>query len=476
MPGAVRTIAAFFDRDRPAPSLPLYLLFGLLVRLPAILFAHGFEFVDQQFQYIDPAWHPASGDDWLMTHEWINGLRSWVYPGMLAPVLRAFAWIEDPLVRMAAVRGVHAVVSLLPLAAFWMLVVQWRPLPRPRSALLFFALSGLLVYAGTQPSGPTFAAGLATAAVLLFLGPAPWAPLGAGLCLGLAFCCRFQDALFGPVLFAAGLLTRRWKQSLWLALGCVPPLLLQALVDLKTWGALFHSPLAFLRFNVIEGRSAQWATRPFWYYFALGVVPYLLLVPPFLRANLDCLRRAASRLAIPLAAAAFYLLVLSLIPRKSMRFTLPAFTILSAVLAVGLFELPLREGLAAWHKRLVTTFQIGILILLSFHQFNRGPIQAAIALGEDPGFTGELTVVDGQKTDVGGYYYLHRKKVNLELVRREDLAGRAARLAPFLMVVRLPLEPALVEELGAEFLGAFSNCPDHSRGRRRFLYRLPRIP
>mgnify|MGYP000408648254 CR=1 FL=1 len=77
--------------------------------------------------------------------------------------------LEDPLARMVAARGVHAIASLLPLIAFWLLVVRWRPLERPRAALLFFAASGLLVYAGTQPSGPTFAAGLSTAAVLLFL-------------------------------------------------------------------------------------------------------------------------------------------------------------------------------------------------------------------------------------------------------------------------------------------------------------------
>ena len=115
------SIRAFFDGDGPAPSLPFYLLLGLLLRLPAVLFAHGFEFADQQYQYIDPAWHLASGDDWLVTHEWVNGLRSWVYPGMLAPVFRAFAWIEDPLARMAVVRGAHAIASLLPLVAFWLL-------------------------------------------------------------------------------------------------------------------------------------------------------------------------------------------------------------------------------------------------------------------------------------------------------------------------------------------------------------------
>ena len=57
----------------PAWSLGAFLGLALLVRLPAVLWADGYEFVDQQYQYVDPAWHLATGDDWLRTWEWRAG-------------------------------------------------------------------------------------------------------------------------------------------------------------------------------------------------------------------------------------------------------------------------------------------------------------------------------------------------------------------------------------------------------------------
>ena len=141
---------------------------------------------------------------------------------------------------MTFVRAVHAVFSLLPLIAFWFVVTRWRPIAGARAALLFFAASGAVLQTGVQPSGPTFAAGLSVAAVLFFLGPGRWPAVLSGFLIGFAFCCRFQDALFGPVLFAAGLFAREPKKSAWLALGCLGPILLQGFVDLNTWGAFLR--------------------------------------------------------------------------------------------------------------------------------------------------------------------------------------------------------------------------------------------
>ena len=110
----------------PAWPLGTFLLVALVLRLPAVLCADGYEFLDQQFQYVDPAWHLATGQAWLPTWEWQDGIRSWVYPGFLAGLFRVLlaCGLDDPLWLMRGVRGVHAVLSLLPLAMFWLCLVR----------------------------------------------------------------------------------------------------------------------------------------------------------------------------------------------------------------------------------------------------------------------------------------------------------------------------------------------------------------
>jgi len=442
------------------------------MRVPGVVFAEGYQFVDQQYQYVDPAWHLASGDDWLETHEWKRGMRSWVYPGILASVFKTANSLgfDDALWRMTFVRLVHAVFSLLPLIAFWFVVTRWRPIAGARAALFFFAASGALLHTGVQPSGPTFAAGLSVAAVLLFLGPGRWPALLSGLLLGTAFCCRFQDALFGPVLFAAGLFAREAKKSAWLALGCSGPILLQGFVDLNTWGTFLHSPIEFFRFNILEGGGSEWATKPFWFYAVVVVAPYVMFVPPFFTASVDNLRRGARTMALPILAAAVYILVLSFIARKSVRFLPPALGLLSAVLAVGLFSEPLR-GRAFVHRRVLVIGHVALAVVLSLYAVNRGPVRAAYALGEHPEFQGEVTIVDGNDTDVGGLYYLHRKNVKVKLAKRSELA---ASLEPgqFILVPRTPLEPNDLGGRQAELLGSYRNLPDVSARRRTYLYRI----
>ena len=120
--------------------LATFLLLGLALRLPAVVFARGYEFVDQQFQYVDPAYGLATGADWIRTWEWQAGLRSWAYPGLLSYILRALP-IADPDLQMLAVRGVHALLSLLPLAGLWLVVMRWRPLANPQPVLWLAAAS-----------------------------------------------------------------------------------------------------------------------------------------------------------------------------------------------------------------------------------------------------------------------------------------------------------------------------------------------
>jgi hypothetical protein len=58
------------------------------------------------------------------------------------------------------------------------------------------------------------------------------------------------------------LLTGRFRALLCLIIGALGPALLFALVDLVTWGSLASSFVGYIKFNLVEGKAAQFGTEP----------------------------------------------------------------------------------------------------------------------------------------------------------------------------------------------------------------------
>ena len=462
--------------------LPIAKLLGLALALRcfAVCFSRGYEFVDQQFQYVDPAWGLATGCQWWKTWEWIEGIRSWAYPGMLAGVFRAGLGlgIDDPQVLMVFVRGVHALVSLVPIFALWNLVAKWRPQPHPGRVVLLTAASFVLVYSGVQPSGLTFAVGLTVAAVLCFDGPGLW-PLWSGVLLGLGFACRFQDALLGPVLFVAGLVQRRSRASILLTAGALFPVLGQGLLDVATWGSFLHSAFAYVRTNVIEGKSAEFGTSSVLEYFVALAVVFVPFVPEAWRV----FRAGARALPVATVCAVAYIALHALIARKQARFILPALALLQIVWIVGAMRTVPVGTLAKAYRRTVYSLHVLALVWFSFHYYHRGPIQAALALRADPTYEGRLLLVDTGGEGIGGAYWLGRSRLELErLGARKDLAKYLAQRngAWPLHVILNPTEngPLRPEEVGSGFtvteIARTADWPDlRARDRRHALVVSP---
>ena len=407
------------------------------------------------------------------------GIRSWAYPLILAGIFKLIAWagITEPQAMMTATRFVHGMISLVPVAAFWTLVVRWIGWQGQRPLLLFFAANWILVYSGVQPTGPTFAVGISLTAVFLFHGPGRLWPFVSGLLLGLAFSCRFQDAFFGPVLLGAGLLQRRWRESVFFCLGCTITITMQGLVDLFTWGSFLHSPFRYVAFNVFQGKMKTFGVQPWWLYAAY-VCAVLVLVPPFLRSGIRALAEGAQRLPVLFAASAFYVFMLNLVVRKDFRFVFHAFILLLIVYASSLLY---RKGsdakLRIVHRRVFVTAHLVVLVLVSFWYPMRGPIEAAVFLGKQPDFRDRLVVVDGANEDAGGHFYLQRRKLDILGVARKDLEdwlGQELRDVPlYILTIREPLETIVLPEgYVIEEHGAYSNRPDLQGHARRFLYRV----
>lgn len=459
--------------QRPAWSLPTWLLLCLVVRLPAVLFADGFDYPDQQFQYIEPAWHAATGRPMHVTWELNNQLRSPIYSDFLAVVFRGLLalGIEEPMPLMRAVRGVHAVLSLLPMWLFWLVAVRWFPRATPRVPLLLFAASGLL-QSSVQASGPGLAAVLAVSAALALAGPYRFALLG-GLCLGLAFCGRCQDALFGPGFLAILVWQRRWGTAACFLLGCVPGICLQGYYDLATRGQFLATPWHYMRANLELGAAAKWRTQPFWFYFVAGVVPVLVLAPPFLRTAWQRLRAGAAILPCAFAGALVHLVVHSCIARKALRFEHGSLMMLLAVMAMGLQAVVGTN--ARWHLRLLVAVHLVLAAANSFWFGNASAVRLASWLREQPDFTGHVLVVDGDATSLGGYYYSRPAADRVRGCKRADLADhlppREPAPAPFVVAIREPLDAAAIASGRLQLATTFVGPWDLRTGERRFVYR-----
>ncbi|MBL8754706.1 MAG: hypothetical protein JNK15_15485 [Planctomycetes bacterium] len=462
--------------DAPAWPLGRWLLLVFAMRLPAIFFADGFEFVDQQYQYVDPAWHMATGQAWYQPWEWVEGIRSSVYPWLLAWLFQVLAAVgfEDPDGTLRAVRAVHALASLLPAWLFWSLVVRWRPIAMPRRALLLFALSGLMI-AGVQPSGPTLAISLSLAAAIAVEGGVGLAFMG-GLCLGLAFCMRFQDALFGPGILLALLWRRRFAAAAAFAAGCVPGICVQGFVDLAEHGTFLATPWRYLRSNVEFGAADKWTQQPFWFYWLVGVVPLVGLLPPFVRVAWQRLRAGAFVLPAATLGALGHLLAHSFIARKAMRFEYPALAMLVGVVAVGMSAASGRWP--QWHGRWLAFVHVLTFGYASFWAGNLGAVRAAHWLRDQPAFDGRVLVVGGDATSLGGYFHLrppadHAVGTTLvafaDAVRREQVPA-----AQFVVAVRHPLPVELADAAGLELAATFCGQWNLRGGERRFVYRWRR--
>lgn len=450
--------------------LAVLLLLALALRAVAVFCSRGYEFVDQQFQYVDPAWGLATKDAWWQSWEWKEGIRSWAYPGMLAGVFEVglALGVRDPQALMVFVRGVHALVSLLPIAALWLVLARWRNEPRAGTGVLLAAASFVLVYAGVQPSGLAFAVGFSVASVLLFHGHNAW-PFLSGICLGIAFACRFQDAMLGPVLFVCGLAQRRWRACLWLCAGSAVPVVAQGLLDVATWGSFLHSAFAYVRVNVFEGKSAEFGTSPAWTYAGILAAVFLPVVPEAWRIFVAGTRAVP----VPMICGLSYVLLHTFIARRQMRFVLPGIALLQIVWIVGYLRTTPKDRVSLWYRRVVLYGHALALVLASVWYFHRGPIEAALVLRREPNYVGNLLAVGMGGEGIGGAYWLGRRQLELEyLLERKQLASHLrARPGPWPIAMLVKGDPLAPGELGPGFsareLARTADWPDWRAGSRR---------
>lgn len=259
---------------------------ALAARLAAFLVRPDI-YPDAFFQYLEPAWWKLHGYGWL-AWEWAPsvGLRSWVPPGYYGAWMVLLGWlgITDPAILYDFFALHWCALSLAAVAAAYRIgFVLSHPRGAPASsgdgdacafrggiwAALGVALCPVVAYFTPQTiidSAVLVPFGLGFAAWLESTGSGDrraWkGPLAAGLWLGLGSCLRIP---YAPLAVLVGLdfaARGRLRQTLLLALGALVPVLFFGAVDWLTWGEPFHSMIAFVDYNFVQGKASQHGVSP----------------------------------------------------------------------------------------------------------------------------------------------------------------------------------------------------------------------
>ena len=313
-----------------------FLFIGLLLRVGVALQLPRIAHPDEIFQSQEPAHRLAYGYG-VISWEWRDGVRSWVFPAFLAGVMRATSWMGAG--SSGYLLGIKLVLSLLSLTtvAFSFAVAKRE---NGIDAAIIAAGTCALWYSLVD-FGPRALIEVVSAHVLL-----PGLYLGvyaeklderkrlfaAGLLCGLAVCLRIQMA--PAVAFAIAYFCHpAWKRRIPpVALGLLVPLVGFGFADAVTWSYPFESFVRYFWINLVQGRSAIYGSDP-WYWY-LGVALPLALGPIFILAFFG-LRRSAflSWLALILVASH------SVIPHKEARFLYVLWPIAITLAAMGMVDL-----------------------------------------------------------------------------------------------------------------------------------------
>jgi GPI mannosyltransferase 3 len=386
---------------------------------------------DEIFQTQEPAHRLAYGYG-IISWEWREGVRSWVFPSVLAMLMRATEWMGSG--SSGYVWAISVLLSLVSLTTVWFAFASAERISGVESAII--AAGACAMWHDLIYFGPRTLTEVVAAHILL---PGLW--LGkyenrldvrkrmflAGLFCGFAVSLRMQLAPaigFAIVSFCY----REWRNKVYsLALGFALPVIGFGLVDAASWSYPFQSFIRYFAINVIEGRSLFYGTQP-WYWYMTILTKHMW---PVLILAIFGVRRCPFLgwvIAIILASHSF-------LSHKEIRFIYPAVPLLIVLSAVGIVETG-KELKDSLRLTIPSSTLVGAaLVLFAFYSFVFGA-----KFEYEQRVSGGLHAFDQLSTDhtvcgvglyqvpwfsTGGYAHLHQN-VPIVLVGTESNLSEVA--------------------------------------------------
>jgi phosphatidylinositol glycan class B len=355
-----------------------------LVALPPALLAVlqlGRLHPDEIFQALEPAHHFAFGEG-MLAWEWHEGLRNWALPGLfgwLLKLCRALG-IDDPQGRRAVLELPQYALHLASLGAVYRLVARRLPQSAAPTSLArdpaFWSVLLLGLYAPVlHYAGRTLGEAISTSFLLWGLERVDAREqsrrqyASAGMLLGLAVVVRYGSAVIAVAAVLWLLLARRWRDAAMVAGGGSVVACLLGALDWHSWGRPFHSLLTYSDFNVLsDGAATRFGAEPWWFYGPWLLATAVVWAWPALAIAWRPSRKhevpaAAAPSGLFLWCAAIYLLAISVIEHKELRFLYPSLVLLAAGAAPGFSSL--LQTISPPHARqlLLVSLACGLLFL-----------------------------------------------------------------------------------------------------------------
>jgi phosphatidylinositol glycan class B len=428
--------------------LIIFLLIGLLFRVVAAQFPN-LVHPDEIYQTQEPAHRLAYGYG-VVTWEWRDGIRSWVFPAFLAGIMRATSWMgAQP---SGYLRGITLVLSLISLTTVWF-GFAWAKRTSGMEAAIIAASCCATWYQLIDFGGRALTEVFATHLLLpgLYLGvygeeiPERKRLFLAGLFCGLALSLRIQlaPAVAFALLWFCG---AQWRRLVPLGAGFILPVAVFGMVDLFTWSYPFQSLVRYFWVNAIEGRSKIFGVEPWYWYLLLLLQSF---GPMLFFALVGC-RRSPFLGWMALIILASH----SVLAHKEARFLYPLIPIVVTLAALGVAEIvseftlrnrSVRSSMITIATGLLVCALASFLLAPRFRYWakNSGAIVAFDRLSHESGLCG-LGIYAVPWFDTGGYTHLHR---NVPIVPVSDASGLTTNAAVFNMLIA----PVEVSDLPAGF-------------------------
>lgn len=331
------------------------LLAGFLLRIFILFTDEGILWPDEIYQSLEPAHRLIFGYG-LIPWEFIQGARNWALPGLVAMLLQLCQWFggDSPHVYIHVVKFMFALMGLATALGVYRLALTLgaRKLEAALGAALWSLNAIALLYGHRALSENACMLPMVWGLVYVLREDTSRAQrlMGASL-LGLATLFRLHIAVIclGTLMILAvrafkkgGMATSR-QDVLEVFLVLVIWALVFGALDTITWhdvpGTLFkgwfHSAVVYLRFNLIEGKAANWGTAPWTFY---GVHLFRSMPGVTLVLLIGAILAFRRTLGVTLLVLSFLALHMSSV-HKELRFILPILPVACALASVGFSQL-----------------------------------------------------------------------------------------------------------------------------------------
>lgn len=443
--------------------LTVILLLALAIRLNVAFAFRNLLGPDEILQTLEPA-HRLTYGYGIVTWEFREGIRSWVFPGILAGVMRLTDWMGDGSTGYLA--GISIFLCLLSLSTVLVAFLWGYRVSGIVAAILSAGACGVwldLIYFAPKALNEVVATHFFLPGLYLGVYGRCFQPrtrlFVAGLLCGFALALRIQ--LTPAVVLAVAYICRKdWREK-WvpMTVGILGPILAFGLVDAFTWSYPFQSFWLNVWVNIVAAKSQQYGVSPWYTYLSMlkngwswALVPIALLV---------ILGARRSPILVWLAFA--IVLSHSAIGHKEYRFIYPAVCTIVLLAGLGTAELLVLLGMRLSSRWIVTPVLVCLLLWTSTSGFlawsgpataTRGGSTTTIAPQDWKRFSSNLLAsqsLSQEKTLCGvglrgiawfnsaGYTYLHQN-VPIFLIEKETNFDELAPSFNYL-VSRSPVSP-----------------------------------